>query len=62
MTWRNSEIAKLFDADGRRLGEYWPGAPGWTGVKINQIKKLKAMGLMSILNLLSCRTPLLSSA
>ncbi|MGK0445822.1 MAG: glycine betaine/proline transport system substrate-binding protein [Bermanella sp.] len=32
------EIAKLFDADGDGLGEYWPGAPGWTGVKINQIK------------------------
>lgn len=32
------EVAKLFDADGDGLGEYWPGAPGWTGVKINQIK------------------------
>ncbi len=32
------EIAKLFDTDGDGIGEYWPGAPGWTGVKINQIK------------------------
>ncbi|MEP0071080.1 MAG: glycine betaine ABC transporter substrate-binding protein [Marinomonas sp.] len=32
------EIAKLFDSDGDGLGEYWPGAPGWTGVKINQVK------------------------
>ena len=32
------EIAKLFDTDGDGKGEYWPGAPGWSGVKINQIK------------------------
>ena len=32
------EIAKLFDSDGDGVGEYWPGAPGWSGVKINQIK------------------------
>jgi len=32
------EIAKLFDSDGDGKGEYWPGAPGWSGVKINQVK------------------------
>tara|TARA_R110002167_G_scaffold258238_5_gene464822 strand:- start:1788 stop:2798 length:1011 start_codon:yes stop_codon:yes gene_type:complete len=32
------EIAKLFDADGDGIGEYWPGASGWELVKINQIK------------------------
>lgn len=32
------EIAKLFDSDDDGKGEYWPGAPGWSGVKINQIK------------------------
>lgn len=32
------EIAKLFDNDGDGQGEYWPGAPGWSGVKINQVK------------------------
>ncbi|MFT5719720.1 MAG: glycine betaine/proline transport system substrate-binding protein [Motiliproteus sp.] len=32
------EIAKLFDSDGDGQGEYWPGAPGWSGVKINQVK------------------------
>ncbi|MBD5771040.1 ABC transporter substrate-binding protein [Marinomonas sp. SM2066] len=32
------EIAKLFDADGDGVGEYWPGASGWELVKINQIK------------------------
>ncbi|MGR0278226.1 ABC transporter substrate-binding protein [Marinomonas dokdonensis] len=35
---KKPEIAKLFDSDGDGLGEYWPGAPGWTGVKINQVK------------------------
>ena len=32
------EIAKLFDSDGNGKGEYWPGAPGWGAVKLNQIK------------------------
>ncbi len=32
------EIAKLFDNDGNGKGEYWPGAPGWGAVKLNQIK------------------------
>lgn len=32
------EIAKLFDSDDDGKGEYWPGAPGWGGVKINQVK------------------------
>ncbi|MBY4675368.1 ABC transporter substrate-binding protein [Marinobacterium arenosum] len=32
------EIAKLFDSDGDGKGDYWPGAPGWGAVKLNQIK------------------------
>jgi len=32
------EVAKLFDADGDGVGEYWVGAPGWSAVRINQVK------------------------
>jgi len=44
MDYGEPEIAKLFVLDGDGLGDTWPGAPGWTGVKINQIE-LKAIGL-----------------
>ncbi|MCX4029474.1 ABC transporter substrate-binding protein [Endozoicomonas sp. SM1973] len=32
------EIAKLFDQDGDGKGDFWPGAPGWGIVKVNQVK------------------------
>jgi len=32
------KIARLFDHDGSGKGAYWPGAPGWNGVNLEQVR------------------------
>lgn len=32
------KVAKLFDRDGSGKGMYWPGAPGWNGVNLEQVR------------------------
>ncbi|HXH04225.1 MAG TPA: glycine betaine ABC transporter substrate-binding protein [Candidatus Competibacteraceae bacterium] len=41
---KKPEVAAAFDNDGDGMGDFWPGAPGWSAVNINQVK-LKSYGL-----------------
>ena len=32
------KVAELFDNDGDGKGDFWPGAPGWNGANVHQVK------------------------